>query len=101
MKRVLIALIQFYRKHISPLSPPSCRFIPTCSQYAITAIERFGAIKGTGLTIWRLLRCGPWNPGGFDPVPEKKEKKKKKKAINEVTESAVNNEENSIDEHKN
>lgn len=98
MKRVLIALIQFYRKHISPLSPPSCRFIPTCSQYAITAIERFGAIKGTGLAIWRILRCGPWTPGGFDPVPEKKEKKKKKAAENEAAEKAVENQNSDINE---
>lgn len=79
MKRILIALIKFYRKHISPHTPPACRFYPTCSQYAMEAIERFGAFKGTGLAIWRILRCGPWTPGGYDPVPEKKVKDKKKK----------------------
>ncbi len=78
MKRVLLALIRFYRKRISPLSAPCCRFTPTCSQYALTAIERFGAIRGTGMAIWRLLRCGPWCAGGYDPVPEKKVKHKHK-----------------------
>ncbi len=79
MKRVLLALIRFYRKRISPLKAPCCRFTPTCSQYALTAIERFGAIRGTGMALWRLLRCGPWCPGGYDPVPEKKLKKKHNK----------------------
>lgn len=78
MKRVLLALIRFYRKRISPLKAPCCRFTPTCSQYALTAIERFGAIRGTGMALWRLLRCGPWCPGGYDPVPEKKTKNKYK-----------------------
>ena len=51
--------------------PPSCRFYPSCSAYAITALERFGPVKGTWLTVRRLLRCHPWNPGGVDHVPEK------------------------------
>ncbi len=76
MKRVLIALIRFYRKHISSKTAPCCRFTPTCSQYAITAIERFGAIRGTFMAIWRILRCGPWTAGGYDPVPEKKKRNK-------------------------
>lgn len=76
MKRLLISLIRFYRKAISPLTPATCKYIPTCSQYGIEAIERFGAFKGTLLTIWRILRCNPWSRGGYDPVPEKRVKKK-------------------------
>ena len=79
MKRVLIALIRFYQKHISSRTPPCCRFTPTCSQYAIAAIERFGAIRGTLMAMWRILKCGPWHPGGYDPVPEKKTKKRSHK----------------------
>lgn len=75
MKRLLIWLIRFYRTAISPRKPPSCKYIPTCSQYGLEAIERFGALKGSFLTIWRILRCNPWSRGGYDPVPEKKEKK--------------------------
>lgn len=76
MKRVLIALIRFYQKNISSRTAPCCRFTPTCSQYAITAIERFGAIRGSFMAMWRILRCAPWSAGGYDPVPEKKEKEK-------------------------
>ncbi len=76
MKRALIKLIEFYRKVISPRTPPSCKYIPTCSEYGMEAIERFGALKGGLLTVWRILRCNPWSRGGYDPVPEKKEKKK-------------------------
>lgn len=75
MKKLAIGLIKFYRKRISPLKPPSCRFHPTCSQYGLEAIERFGVIKGGYLTIKRILKCHPFHPGGFDPVPEKKPKK--------------------------
>ncbi|MBD1851606.1 membrane protein insertion efficiency factor YidD [Leptolyngbya sp. FACHB-711] len=71
MKQVLIWLIQAYRLLISPLFPPSCRFQPTCSQYGIEAIQRFGAIKGSWLTVRRILRCHPFHPGGYDPVPPK------------------------------
>lgn len=70
MKRALLGLIRFYQRRISPNTPPACRFQPTCSQYAYTAIERFGAFKGGGLAIWRLLRCNPFCKGGYDPVPE-------------------------------
>ncbi|MDD3336079.1 MAG: membrane protein insertion efficiency factor YidD [Eubacteriales bacterium] len=70
MKRVMLAAIRFYRKRISPITPPSCRFIPTCSQYALTAIERYGAWKGGGMALWRILRCNPLCKGGYDPVPE-------------------------------
>lgn len=74
MKRIFLWLIRFYQKNISSMKAPCCKFIPTCSQYAVEAIERFGAFKGLLLAIWRILRCNPWNPGGYDPVPEKKKK---------------------------
>lgn len=77
MKKVLIALIRFYQVTISAHRPPCCKYSPTCSAYGIEAIQRFGAFKGTGLTIWRILRCNPFSHGGYDPVPEKKEKHKK------------------------
>ena len=71
MKRVLLALIRFYRRQISPnKGGPCCRYFPTCSQYAVTAIERYGAIKGGGMAAWRILRCNPFSKGGYDPVPE-------------------------------
>ena len=72
MKRLLLALIDFYRREISPLTPPVCRFVPTCSAYAREAIETHGALKGTALAAWRVLRCNPLSKGGFDPVPPKK-----------------------------
>ncbi len=75
MKRLFIKLIKGYRRYISPNTPPACKYIPTCSQYGIEAIERFGALKGGLLTLWRILRCNPWSRGGYDPVPEKKNKK--------------------------
>ncbi|MBR7081348.1 MAG: membrane protein insertion efficiency factor YidD [Oscillospiraceae bacterium] len=67
MKNVLLALIRFYRNRISPLTKPSCRYIPTCSQYALEAIEKYGAIKGSRLAIKRLLKCHPFHFGEFDP----------------------------------
>ena len=75
MKTLLIWLIRGYRLLISPLFPPSCRFQPTCSQYAIQAIERFGALKGSWLATKRILRCHPFHPGGYDPVPFLKKEK--------------------------
>ncbi|MEA4999214.1 MAG: membrane protein insertion efficiency factor YidD [Candidatus Limiplasma sp.] len=70
MKTLLLSLIRFYRRRISPNTPPACRFQPTCSQYALTAVERYGAWKGTRLALWRILRCNPFSKGGYDPVPE-------------------------------
>ena len=69
MKKILIALVKFYRKHISPSRPPSCRFNPTCSAYALEALEKYGAAKGTWLTLKRLSKCHPFHKGGYDPVP--------------------------------
>ncbi|NTW29204.1 MAG: membrane protein insertion efficiency factor YidD [Coriobacteriia bacterium] len=65
----LILLIRIYQKFISPAFPPSCRFSPTCSTYALTSIERYGVFKGGWLALRRIGRCHPWNPGGYDPVP--------------------------------
>ena len=70
MKKVFLALIRFYQRHISPGLPPRCRFIPTCSQYAAEAISKYGALRGGLLALWRLLRCNPFNKGDiYDPVP--------------------------------
>ena len=71
MKRIFIGLINLYRKYISPLKKPCCKYYPSCSQYAVDAIERFGAVRGSLLALWRILRCNPWSMGGVDYVPEK------------------------------
>lgn len=67
--RVLVAPIRFYQRFISPVIPPSCRFTPSCSEYAVQALQIHGAWRGTWLALRRLLRCAPWHPGGWDPVP--------------------------------
>jgi uncharacterized protein len=69
-KIVLLWLLRGYKRILSPLFLPSCRYVPTCSEYAIEAIERFGAVRGSAMAIWRLLRCHPFVRGGFDPVPD-------------------------------
>ena len=70
MKKLLLSLIRFYRRSISPLFPPSCRFVPTCSQYALEANETYGAARGGWLALKRFLRCHPFHKGGwYDPVP--------------------------------
>lgn len=74
VSNLLIGGIRLYQKTISPQKIPSCRFTPTCSQYAIEAIKVHGAIKGGALGIWRILRCNPFCKGGYDPVPPKKNK---------------------------
>ena len=68
LRRLLTAPIRFYRRYISPLKPPVCRFEPTCSHYTLVAIERHG-VKGVGLGTARIMRCHPFHPGGYDPVP--------------------------------
>ena len=69
--RALQSVVRWYQRYISPLSPPRCRYYPTCSQYALTALKRFGALRGTILAILRLLRCTPFNNGGIDDVPQR------------------------------
>ena len=69
MKTILIKLIRFYQKYISPLKSTRCPYIPTCSQYGLEAIEKYGAVKGCLLAGWRILRCYPFSNGGYDPVP--------------------------------
>jgi conserved hypothetical protein YidD len=69
MKRVLIALVRFYRSAVSPYRRPCCRYYPTCSQYALDALNKYGALKGGWLAFRRILRCNPLHKGGYDPVP--------------------------------
>ena len=68
MSRILIAMIRFYRKYISPMKRGGCIYIPTCSQYALTAIEKYGAVRGGFMAVWRIIRCNPFCKGGYDPV---------------------------------
>jgi putative membrane protein insertion efficiency factor len=68
-KNVLLTLLRGYKWALSPMLPPACRYVPTCSEYAIEAVECYGALRGTAMAIWRLLRCHPFASGGFDPVP--------------------------------
>jgi hypothetical protein len=70
MRQVLIALIKLYRYAISPYLAPSCRYTPTCSSYAIEAVDRFGVFRGSWMAMRRISRCHPWHEGGYDPVPE-------------------------------
>lgn len=69
--RMLVGAIEVYRQMISPLRPPSCRFMPTCSQYAVDAVTEYGAVRGGWLSLVRLAKCGPWHRGGWDPIPER------------------------------
>lgn len=66
---ILRGLVRLYQRFVSPLSPPRCRFYPSCSSYAVLALEKHGAVRGTGLAVWRVLRCNPWSSGGVDDVP--------------------------------
>lgn len=74
IRKIFIFPVRLYRKFISPLKPPSCRYTPTCSQYMIDAVEEWGVIRGLGLGIWRILRCNPFGRGGYDPVPKRKKR---------------------------
>jgi putative membrane protein insertion efficiency factor len=71
-QRALLGAVRFYQRAISPTRPPRCRFVPTCSQYAVEALETHGALRGTWLALVRVLKCAPWHPGGIDLVPEPK-----------------------------
>lgn len=71
--RGLIFLIRLYRHMVSPLRPATCRFVPTCSQYAVDALSEYGLIRGSWLALTRLAKCGPWHPGGWDPIPDRSE----------------------------
>ena len=79
LTRILLAPVYFYRYAISPLTPPSCRYTPTCSQYTIEALKKHGPFRGTYLSAKRILSCNPWGGSGYDPVPEPKPKKRKNK----------------------
>lgn len=68
MKGVVLAALRGYKRHVSPLLPPACRYTPTCSEYALEAVERYGVLKGTALAAKRLLSCNPFSRGGYDPV---------------------------------
>ncbi|MCR3920956.1 MAG: membrane protein insertion efficiency factor YidD [Firmicutes bacterium] len=76
MKRVLLFMIRFYKRYLSPLKKPSCRFAPTCSQYAYESIERYGPAKGLWMSFRRLSRCHPFHPGGYDPVDDREKEAK-------------------------
>ena len=69
MKKVIIYLIKFYQKYLSPLKGTKCPYIPSCSQYGLEAVEKYGVFKGSLLAMWRILRCNPFSKGGYDPVP--------------------------------
>ena len=68
MTNFLIALIKFYQRYLSPLKPPCCRFVPTCSTYAVDALKKYGWARGSLLALWRILRCNPFSKGGYDPL---------------------------------
>jgi len=72
MKKIFVSLIKIYQKFISPLFPPSCRYFPTCSEYSVQAINKYGVVKGLIKSIWRILRCNPFSKGGYDPVDLRK-----------------------------
>lgn len=69
MKKVLINLIRFYQKYLSPMKSTKCPYTPSCSQYGLEAIQKYGTVKGGMLAVWRILRCNPFSRGGYDPVP--------------------------------
>ena len=69
MKYIMIRMIRFYQKYLSPLKSTKCTYYPTCSQYGLEAIQKYGAVKGGLLALWRILRCNPFSKGGYDPVP--------------------------------
>ena len=99
MKYLMIALLKFYRKFISPLKPNCCRFTPTCSMYAIEAFSKRGFFVGFILMVWRILRCNPFCKGGYDPVPERGFRNPKSTAVSSDGELSENKENNSEKEN--
>ena len=69
MKKILITMIRFYQRYVSPLKSTKCPYYPSCSNYGLEAVEKYGAFKGGILTLWRIIRCNPFSKGGYDPVP--------------------------------
>ena len=69
MKKILITMIRFYQRYLSPLKSTKCPYYPCCSQYGLEAVQKYGFFKGTALSVWRILRCNPFSKGGYDPVP--------------------------------
>ncbi len=69
MKKLLICIIKFYRRYISPMKSTKCPYFPTCSEYGLEAVSRYGALKGGCMAAWRIIRCNPFSKGGYDPVP--------------------------------
>ena len=67
IKRLLLAILRLYRRYVSPLKPPTCRYVPSCSEYALTSVEKYGVVKGGLKSLWRVLRCNPFSKGGYDP----------------------------------
>ncbi len=70
MRRIVVAVLRWYKRHLSPALPPACRYLPTCSEYAMEAVERYGTLRGGWLALRRVLRCNPFFAGGYDPVPD-------------------------------
>ena len=67
LRDALILILRAYRRYVSPLKPPTCRYVPTCSEYSIRALQKYGLLKGTVKSVWRILRCNPFSKGGYDP----------------------------------
>jgi putative membrane protein insertion efficiency factor len=72
LRSLALAVLRGYKRFLSPVLPPACRFVPTCSEYAAQAVEKHGILRGGTMTVLRFVRCGPWHPGGYDPVPPRK-----------------------------
>ncbi|MFH5211136.1 membrane protein insertion efficiency factor YidD [Antrihabitans sp. NCIMB 15449] len=73
--RSLVFLVELYRTYVSPTRMPTCRFTPTCSEYAVDSLREWGVVRGLALTVVRLAKCAPWHPGGWDPVPQRKSRR--------------------------
>ena len=89
MKKLFLFIIKFYRKYISPMKSTKCPYIPSCSEYGMEAIEKYGALKGGALALWRIIRCNPFSKGGYDPVPSMKAKASTKTSVKTKKEKNV------------